>query len=107
MPSGAHVCALPGCDITAETYAYTNPGCRIVHGLAACAFCKQSDELIEGDGDRVVCRQCVGLFVGFVVKPDDLGPAILDHLLESHGDVVGLHREDGVTSWVWVTSWPR
>lgn len=105
--SGAHSCALPGCDLEGEVYTFVDPGSRIVHVPVVCRMCKGTDELIVGDGERVICLGCVALFGKFVTHPEQVGPGLLDDLLTVHGDVVDLeHLPGGGLRWAWAADWP-
>lgn len=74
---------------------------------ARCHYCRTTDELLDGDGPKVVCRVCVSLFGGMVTLPGMIGPGMLDDLLTVHGEVVQLERlSTGDLRWVWTPSWP-
>lgn len=107
MTAGVHTnCGQPACDVSGEAYAFVVPGTEIPTG-GACRFCGDKADLIEGDGEKVVCRDHVRILGKIVTHPDSITEEYLADLIEAHGDVVTLQRLiNGARRWAWTSGWP-
>jgi hypothetical protein len=55
-----------------------------------CHHCGREDDVIFGDGERLVCRRCVNYYGDAAAHPEHAHPAFIRELLDMSGDVVDL-----------------